>query len=120
MGGFAVLGLTSILVVTGCGSDDGSDDGSKSGALSAPVVEGVMAMSPGLHVTWKNVTTDCDEIEGERKSATEPFAVVFKVPGYVDNEHDSTPQAGVEHTYRLRCRRGSEHSAYSNEASGTP
>lgn len=118
MRGWSLLGLALALAVTGCGSDDG--EGASSGALAAPVIEGVTAMPPGLHVTWSNVTTDCDAIEGERKSGTDPYTVVFDVPGYVDNEHDSTAQNPVEHTYRLRCRRGAEHSAYSNEVSGTP
>jgi len=102
-----------------CGSDDGGDD--KGGALTAPVVEMVMPMAPaGLHVTWKNTTSDCDAVLGERKTASVEYAEVFSVPGSVDNKHDGTATDKVEYTYRVRCKRGAEYSAYSNEMSGTP
>jgi hypothetical protein len=124
--------------VGACGSDDDDGDGqggsagvagsSGSGgsaggtsALAAPVIGMVMPMAPaGLHVTWSNVQTDCDEVEGERKSPTAAYAPVFKVPGYVDNSHDGTATESVEYTYRLRCRKGTDYSPYSNEMSGTP
>lgn len=114
----AIFGL---LLATACGSDDGDGGGSGSGALAAPLVEMVMPMAPaGLHVTWKNVQADCEEIEGERKTATADYAVVFSVPGSADNKHDGTATDKVEYTYRLRCKKGSSYSPYSNEMSGTP
>lgn len=122
-----VFALCSLLAA--CGSDD-SDDGSGTGgtagsgggqALSAPVLETVMPMAPaGIHVTWQNVQSDCEEIEGERKTATAEYAVVFTVPGSVDNEHDGTATEKVEYTYRVRCRKGTDYSPYSNELSATP
>ena len=132
-----VIGLVVTLSLSGCGSDDdgggghgamsgasgssGSGGGAGASALAAPTVKSVMPMPPaGLHVTWNNVQTDCDEIEGERKTATVPYAVAFKVPGYVDNEHDATATESLEYTYRVRCRKGSDYSPYSNEMSGMP
>lgn len=142
-------GATLVLVVAlaGCGSDDagGGSGGSSSlggsagsgasagmggqatggsagtnGALAAPVIDMVMPMAPaGLHVTWTNVQSDCDEVEGERKTASEAYAVVFTVPGEVDNEHDASATEQIEYTYRVRCRKGSDYSPYSNEVSGT-
>jgi hypothetical protein len=91
------------------------------GTLSAPVIDMVMPMAPaGLHVSWTNAQSDCDEVEGERKSASEPYAVVFTVPGEADNEHDASATQLIEYTYRLRCHKGSDYSPYSNEMSGTP
>jgi hypothetical protein len=122
--------LVSFAVV-GCSSDDGgggsggaAGSGGSAGAnatLQAPVIDTVMPMAPaGLHVTWTNAQADCDEIEGERKTASESYAVVFTVPGEADNEHDASATEPVEYTYRLRCHKGSDYSAYSNEMSGTP
>lgn len=113
------LGLAALWVLAvGCGS---SDDAGGSSGPKAPVLEMVMPMAPaGLHVTWKNVTSDCDSVEGERMSATSPWAVVFTVPGTVDNEHDGTATEKIAHSYRLRCKRGEEYSEPSNEMSGTP
>ncbi|MBI3201426.1 MAG: hypothetical protein HYZ29_07780 [Myxococcales bacterium] len=102
----------------GCGSND--DAGGSSGP-EAPVLETVMPMAPaGLHVSWKNVTSDCDSVEGERMSASAAWKVAFTVPGSVDNEHDGTATEKVAHSYRLRCKRGDQYSSYSNEVSGTP
>lgn len=105
-------------LLSGCGSDDGGD---QAGSLQAPLLETVMPMAPaGLHVTWKNVTTDCDSVEGQRMTATTPWTVAFTVPGSVDNEHDGAATEKVEHTYRVRCKKGDQFSPYSNEMSGTP
>lgn len=112
------LGISLCILATACGSDD---SGSASGSLAAPTIETVMPMAPaGLHVAWKNNQPDCDQIEGERKTPTAAYAVVFTVPGTVDNEHDGTATDPVEYTYRLRCKKGDDHSAYSNEMAGTP
>lgn len=106
----------------GTASDSGSSGGDAgSTALAAPVITMVMPMSGGLHVRWTNKQTDCDAIEGERKSASEAYKVAFTVPdGSVDNKHDGTLTAGTAYTYRVRCKKGSDYSPDSNEKSGTP
>jgi hypothetical protein len=106
-------------LLVGCASSD--DSGGAEGVPEAPLIEMVMPMAPsGLHVTWKNMTTDCDAVEGERMTATAPWTVVFSVPGSVDNKHDGPITGLVEHTYRVRCQKGDHYSAYSNQKSGTP
>ncbi len=91
------------------------------GALAAPVITGVPAMAGGMHVTWKNTQRDCDVVEGERRSGTEAYKVVFSVPGAADNKHDGVGLvAGTAYTYRLRCKKGDSASPYSDEKTGTP
>lgn len=78
-------------------------------------------MTGALHLKWTNHQHDCDSIEGERKSTTQAFSAVFSVPGSVDNEMDGTATDPAEtYTYRLRCKKGSALSPYSNEMSGSP
>jgi hypothetical protein len=89
--------------------------------LAAPVITGVPAMAGGMHVTWKNTQRDCDVVEGERRSGTEAYKVVFSVPGAADNKHDGVGLvAGTAYTYRLRCKKGDSASPYSDEKTGTP
>lgn len=100
--------------------DAGGGDVTPSATLKAPVIEEIMAMAGGLHVMWTNKQTDCDSIEGERKSDTEDYKVAFKVDGTVDNKHDAPLDPGTTYTYRLRCKKSADYSPYSKEKSGTP
>ena len=77
-------------------------------------------MDGALHVMWKNNGTGCDSVEGERKSDTEDYKVVFTVPGTVNNKMDSSATTDTTYTYRLRCKMGSDYSPYSNEMSKNP
>lgn len=102
-------------------SDGGA--GSEAGAttLAAPSISSISKMAGGLHVVWKNAQKDCDKVEGERKSDTEPYKMVFSVPGVADNKHDVLGlTAGTVYTYRLRCMKGDTMSEYSAEKTGTP
>lgn len=98
-----------------------SDGGTTGASLKAPVVTQTIPMAGGLHVVWTNTQKDCDAIEGERKSASEAYKVVFTIPdGSVNNKHDAPLTAGTTYTYRVRCKKGAAYSAYSNEKSGKP
>jgi hypothetical protein len=131
--GAASFGCSSSSTTSTAGSDAGtaSDAGDTPASdaaadapvanLKAPVLTMVMPMTGGLHVMWTNSQTDCDSIEGERKSVTEAYKVVFTIPdGTVDNKHDAPLAAGTLYTYRVRCKKGSGYSPYSNEMSETP
>lgn len=95
-------------------------------ALKAPTVTDIMKMMGALHVTWTNNDTTCDSVEGERQaqmsdgSVMEKYKVVFTVPGEADNKHDTTATDNMKYTYRLRCKKGTVYSDYSNEMSANP
>ena len=89
--------------------------------IAAPALKQLMKMTGGLHVVWElPKDTECDAIEGERKSATEPYAKAWSTPGDVDNKYDGAATKNTTYTYRLRCKVGSEYSEYSNEMSKNP
>lgn len=114
----------------GCSDDaagfDGNDAASSSvgpgdTALHAPYLDTVAALHGALHVFWTNETLDCDSIEVERKTTVEPWSVHFDVAGDVEDvSDDAATDPSVVYTYRVRCRRGTEYSAYSNEDSRSP
>lgn len=105
---------------------DAGDGGSTSSSLKAPTINAIMKMSGALHVTWTNNDATCEFVEGERQaqmadgSVMEKYKVVFTVPGTVDNKHDTTATADMKYTYRLRCKKGTDYSGYSNEMSANP
>lgn len=108
--------------------DPGSsgDSGTAAAALKAPTVDSVGKMMGALHVMWTNNETSCDSIEGERQaqmsdgSMMEKYKVVFTVPGDADNKHDTSATSNMKYTYRLRCKKGTTYSEYSNEMFGNP
>jgi hypothetical protein len=110
------------------GAPDTSGDSGTPAATApqAPKVNSIAKMMDALHVMWTNKETSCDTIDGERQaqmsdgSVMEKYKVVFSVPGDADNKHDTTATADMKYTYRLRCKKGTTYSDYSNEMSGNP
>lgn len=94
--------------------------GSLSSELATPTLTELMPMGGALHVMWTNNSSGCEVIEGERRTPTEDYKVVFTVPGEADNKHDNTASADTDYTYRLRCKKGETFSPYSNELSRNP
>ena len=117
---------TASLVTTGFGllgfacSSSSSSGGTSAGTPQAPMITGVGSMAGALHVTWMNMQTDCDTVDGERKSGTGAYASAFSVPGSVDNKMDTAATSNMTYTFRLRCNKAGTFSAYSNEMSGNP
>ena len=87
---------------------------------TTPQLAAIEPMQGALHVMWTNKQDDCDTIEGERKTDTDPYAVAFTVPGEADNKHDMSATKDTTYTYRLRCKKGDAYSEYSNEMSRNP
>lgn len=102
-------------------SSEGAGDtsGGASGSVQAPRLLEAAPFSLVVKLTWE-IKSPCDSIEGERKTEVDPYKAIFEVPGtdtvYVD------PEATDEqaYTYRLRCWRGANVSAYSNEKTADP
>ncbi len=62
--------------------------------VGAPRPPSVVKMAGNLHVSWAVPEgTTCGEVEGERKTAADPYAVVFRVPGSTRDRHDGTADA---------------------------
>lgn len=95
----------------------------QSQAALAPKLVSVEPMVGSLHVSWQNQSA-CDVIELERTNPGTPmmasFTLLYKLPGAADNKHDATATQPLTYTYRARCARGGQYSAYSNELSGDP
>ena len=104
----------------GSGGATAGSAGAAQSALEAPMLMHLMPMDGALHVMWMNHQSDCDTVEGERKSGTDAFKVVFSVPGEADNKHDMTATGDVDYTYRLRCTKGDQFSPYSPEMTANP
>jgi hypothetical protein len=105
---------------SGAGGMETGGSGGAAVMLLAPQIDMVMPMQGALHVMWINKQTDCDTIEGERKTDTDPYTMVFTVPGEADNKHDTSATMDMTYTYRLRCKKGDAYSDYSNEKSLNP
>lgn len=94
--------------------------------LKAPKIDGIMKMTGALHVSWTNNDTTADSVELERQSKKadgtidSAFKVVYTLPADVDNKHDMGATADLTYTYRVRCKKGTTYSAYSNEKSANP
>lgn len=79
-----------------------------------------MPMEGALHLEWMNMQKDCDAVEAERMMHGNPYESIFSVPGSVDNKMDGTATEDMDYTYRLRCKKGSSYSDYSNEMTANP
>jgi hypothetical protein len=110
-----IAGLAMVLAA--CSSDEGSDS---SGALQAPMLTDIEPMEGALHLTWMNMQADADSVEAERKMDTGEFEAAFSVPGSVDNRMDTAATDDMPYTYRLRAKKGTLYSDYSNELTANP
>jgi hypothetical protein len=103
-------------------ADAGPSDASVA-AIQAPMIDVVRPLRPdagmaGVHLGWDLQGQSCDQIVGERKDALDPYTTWFTVPGTSTSYDDTTPMAvGTNYTYRIRCKKGSSFSPYSNEVS---
>jgi hypothetical protein len=112
--------LSTVLIAGAC-SSGGDDDTSSTATLQAPMLMEVTPMEGALHLAWMNVQHDCDSIEAERKMEHQTsFELAFSVPGEVDNEMDTAATDNMMYAYRMRCKRGTKYSSYSNEMSANP
>lgn len=117
---------------TSTGSSGGASDTPPSAtppaaaAPKAPAITEVMKMQGALHVSWTNNEPSADSVEVERQATMsdgtimEKYKMMFSVPGDADNKMDSSATDNMTYTYRLRAKKGTTYSAYSNEMSANP
>lgn len=110
--------LISALVTLMAACSSNSDD--TGGALQAPMLMEIEPMEGALHITWMNMQEDADTVEAERKMDEGAFEPAFSVPGTVDNRMDPEATDDMPYTYRLRAKKGTEYSPYSNEITANP
>ena len=104
-----------VVVFLGCGGGGGTGSGP-----AAPSSLTAAPMGGGVHLTWKDNSTDEDGFDIERKEGGTAFSLLFSVPFDSALYHDADVLPGRTYTYRVRARRGEDMSAYSNEASADP
>jgi hypothetical protein len=104
----------------GVGQASGGEAGAVSDLPQPPVMESVSPLSGDLHVTWMNVSTDCDKVELWRKDGDAEYMLAYTLTGVAEAQHDSGVEAGSTYCYKARCTKGDTTSAYSNEKCGIP
>jgi hypothetical protein len=107
---------------TGGGSSSSSSSTSSSGSASpeAPIMKGAVPMEGALHVTWENVTPDCDKIYLDRKHDDGAYATEYTLTGAATSQHDTEAIPPGTYCYKARCEKGGQTSPDSNEKCGTP
>jgi hypothetical protein len=93
---------------------------SPSSSIDAPMALKTMKMSGGLHVSWMNMANDATGVELQHKTMSTEYSTVATLAASKSSYMDMSVQAGATYTYRVRALRGSDFSAWSDEASGTP
>lgn len=110
--------LIAAIAIATSACSSGSDD--TEGAIQAPMLMEVEPMEGALHITWMNMQDDAESVEAERKMDDGAFELAFSVPGTVDNRMDPEATDNMPYTYRLRAKKGTDYSPYSNEIAANP
>jgi hypothetical protein len=101
-------------------SANGSSAGGGTPDPQAPIMKSVTPLEGALHVTWANVTPDCDKIQLGRKKDDGLYATAYTLSGAADAQHDAQAVAPGSYCYKARCEKGGKTSPDSNERCGTP
>jgi hypothetical protein len=83
-------------------------------------MEMVMPMEGALHVSWENVTPDCDKIELDRNKDGGAYAKAYTLVGVATEQHDTEAVPPGTYCYKARCLKGAETSPDSSEKCATP
>ena len=89
-------------------------------APDAPVLKAVVKMAGSLHVSWTNVTKDCDAIVVARKKNDGAYETAYTLVGIADSIHDMKATPPGTYCYKVRCKRGGVASVDSNEKCESP
>lgn len=102
------------------GAGTGGGGGGSSGPPQAPMMQSAAPLQGGLHVTWMNMTPDCDTIELDRNMDGGAFALAYTLTGAAEAQHDGAATAPGTYCYKARCTKADQVSPDSNEVCGTP
>ncbi len=117
--------VASPLALTGaCTSSDGTKSGGGGGGdPGAPLAPTQLTAAPlgaGIHVTWKDNSSDESQFEVERKDGSGSYTLLAAVVFDTVLLHDTAVTAGSSYSYRVRAvAAGGARSAYTNEATAT-
>jgi len=104
--------LSAVATVVACSSSSTtSPDASAPSELVAGPLGG------GVHLTWKDNAKDEESFEIERKESSGSYALLDSIPFNSVLYHDADVSLGIKYSYRVRAKRPSSYTAYSNEAS---
>src|SRR5262245_6272559 len=111
-----LVGTGALCLTVACTGEAGG------GGPAAPSNLTAAPMGGGVHLTWTDNAADEDGFDIERKIAqgNAGFAALDSVPFDSTVYHDAAVAEGTTYVYRVRAKRGTSHSAYSNEASADP
>ncbi len=106
----------AILLACGCSSTEGSAPADP----NAPSNLKAVPQGGGAHLTWNDNSSDEEVFEIDRNDdATGSSQMIASVPFDTEVYHDADVVLGQRYTYRLRARRPSGFTSYSNVASVT-
>lgn len=87
----------------------------------APVMKSLAKMSGALHVSWSNVTADCDAVHLSRNENGGEYGEIKKLAGTATSQHDTgANDSSVTYCYTASCERAGLFSVESNEKCGSP
>lgn len=120
----ALMAAPLVAAPLACSSSDGGattpGGAGDPGAPSAPTELAASQMGAGIHLTWKDNSSNESEFEIERREGTGAFAKVASVVFDTVQFHDTSVAAGKTYTYRGRALGSSgAKSAFTNEATMT-
>ncbi|MEO7331371.1 MAG: hypothetical protein ABI193_22535 [Minicystis sp.] len=105
---------------TGGSTTSAGGAGGGTSGPEAPIMKSVAPLSGALHVTWTNVTPDCDKIDLYRKHDAGDYAIAYTLSGAANSKHDTGAKPPGMYCYKARCDKGGQMSPDSNEKCGTP
>lgn len=109
--------LLAAAIWAGCGSRNPATAGTD--ALAAPSELTAEPLGAGLHLRWKDNSTNEEDFELERRGEGGSFATLVIVSADGIQYHDEGAlTAGASYSYRVRARTAAIYSPYSNEATG--
>ncbi len=120
--------VAGMLVASGCGGNDtgaggsagngsAGSGGSSAGKPAAPTLLKAAILAGGVHLSWKDNSSDEDSFLIMRKEGSGSFATLTMVPKDIAQYHDATVTMGKPYVYMVHGMKGSALSDPSNEVS---